>query len=159
MNTIKQKGFTLIELLVVIAIIGTLSAVVLGAVNSARDKSAIASVKSNLSIMRTSAAILYSSSGSFDTLCDAGTNSGEQFRAAFTQSSKADNAILCLSSGTVVFRAISGAISATTKTATPDKWAASVQMKNGTYFCVDYSGIAREQATRGIDNSPADTDC
>lgn len=155
----RQKGFTLIELLIVIAIIGVLASVILGSVNSAREKAAIASVKSNLAALRTSAALLYSLSGSYDTLCDAGTTSGEQFRTAFEQSTKADNTVLCLSSGTVVFRSASGAVSAITKTATPDKWAVSVQMKNGNYFCVDHSGIGREQATRGIDNSPADTDC
>ncbi len=158
-NNKKQKGFTLIEVLVVIAIIGVLSGVVLGAVNSARSKASIVAVKSNVNGIRNSAALLYSSVGSYDTLCDAGTTSGEQFRAAFEQSTKADNTVLCLSSGTVVFRSAGGAISSITKTATPEMWAVSVQMVNGNYFCIDYTGISREQATRGIDNSPADPDC
>ncbi len=38
----KQKGFTLIELLVVISIIGTLSGIIIPAINSTREKAKIA---------------------------------------------------------------------------------------------------------------------
>ncbi|NCU28609.1 MAG: DNA damage-inducible protein D [Candidatus Moranbacteria bacterium] len=44
----KNLGFTLIELLVVIAIIGILSSVVIASLNSAREKSKIAAIKSTL---------------------------------------------------------------------------------------------------------------
>ena len=48
----SRPAFTLVELLVVIAIIGILSAVVLANLNSARQKGTDASVKSNLSNLR-----------------------------------------------------------------------------------------------------------
>lgn len=54
-----QKGFTLIELLVVIAIIGVLSSITLTQLNGARNKSADASVKSNLTNMKSVAENLY----------------------------------------------------------------------------------------------------
>ena len=155
----KQKGFTLIELLVVVAIIGILASVVLASLNTARTKGSDAAIKANLSGMRESSALIYDSTGTYDTVCNSGTNSGSQFRAAYEQSSKIDGETQCLSSGTAAFVSTSGSITASGKTATVDKWAVSIRLKNGNYFCVDYSGIAREQATRGIDNGPTDVDC
>ena len=52
------KGFTLIELIVVIAIIGVLAAIVLGFLNSARNRGSDAGVKSNLAGIRSQAEIL-----------------------------------------------------------------------------------------------------
>ncbi len=57
-NTSK-RGFTLIELLVVIAIIGILASVVLASLNSARQKGADASIKSNLNNARAQAELYY----------------------------------------------------------------------------------------------------
>ena len=58
-SPLAQKGFTLIELLVVIAIIGILSSVVLASLNTARNKGADASVKSNLGEARAQAELFY----------------------------------------------------------------------------------------------------
>lgn len=58
-----RRGFTLIELLVVIAIIGILSSVVLASLNSARNRGADATVKSNLANARSQAELFYDANG------------------------------------------------------------------------------------------------
>lgn len=159
MNRNNQSGFTLVELLITIAIIGILATVVLSSMNGTKTKGSDATIKSNLTSMRNSAEILYSSTNNFNTVCDAGTNPGDQFRAAVQYGGQQSGENLCLSSGTNAFRSLSGTIENIGKAASTDKWAVSVRMKNGNYFCANYAGIAREQASRGIDNNPADLDC
>ena len=61
----NSKGFTLIELLVVIAIIGILSSVVITSLNSAREKSKIASIKSTLKQLYNQASLNQLDNGSF----------------------------------------------------------------------------------------------
>ena len=110
--------------------------------------------------MRTAAAVLYSNTGSYDTVCDSSSNAGLIFASAFNQSAKENALSMCLESDTGGVWASGGTLVVIAKTATPDKWAAAIRLPNtGNYFCVDYTGIAREQAGRGIDNSPVDVDC
>jgi len=153
-----QKGFTLIELLVVIAIIGVLSSIVLSSLNTARAKGADAAVKQQLAGMRSAAALLYETSGSFDTVCDGATDTGRLYRAAYAYGTQNTNSNVCLESDG------SGSLYNLTA-AVPfppiaERWATVVQLKgNNQYFCVDYLGTAQVQAGRGLDNSPSDYNC
>ncbi len=63
--TKRQKGFTLIELLVVIAIIGMLSSIVLGSLNSARQKARDAQRVSDLTQIRNALELYHSDNNSY----------------------------------------------------------------------------------------------
>ncbi|MBI4224793.1 MAG: type II secretion system protein [Candidatus Sungbacteria bacterium] len=155
----KERGFTLIELLVVISIISLLASIVLASLNSARAKARDAAIKAELSMMRTAAALAYEITGTFDTVCDDTSDAGRQMRSAFEKSNKGNSESACLASNTTGFISNSGVLAAAPKPVTPEKWAASVLLFSGKFFCVDYRGTASEQAGRGIDNSPLDVEC
>lgn len=55
----KTRGFTLIELLIVVAIIGVMSAIVLGALSSARTRGTDASIKSTMNSAPAAAQLYY----------------------------------------------------------------------------------------------------
>jgi prepilin-type N-terminal cleavage/methylation domain-containing protein len=75
MNKNKNKGFTLVELLIVIAIIGILSAVIISALGSARQKSKEKAAIAQMNQARSQAEIYYNQRGSYENLCyETGTN-------------------------------------------------------------------------------------
>lgn len=150
------SGFTLIELLVVIAIIGLLSAIVLASLSLARQRGSDASVKQQINQMHAAANLLYSNTGSYDTLCESNTEGGKLFRAAVNQTSKTDNYNLCLSSGPNWYKSVGGAVipGITPKQVTKDAWAAVVQLKTGStqqWYCVDSTGASKTQSSRVLD--------
>jgi prepilin-type N-terminal cleavage/methylation domain-containing protein len=74
-HTGSSGGFTLIELLVVIAVIGILTSIILGSVNTARDKGVDATVQMNLKGVRDQMALYYDNNGlTYADVCAADPN-------------------------------------------------------------------------------------
>lgn len=132
----------------------------MAAVNSSRNKSRDAAIKQQISAIQSQAALLFSDTGNFDTLCTAGTKTRELFEGAFNASAKVNSESMCLSSGTAGVYSSNGALATLSKVTTPDAWAVVVRLRNGNYFCLDSTGLKREQGGgRPIDNSPLNVDC
>ena len=154
----KNKGFTLIELLVVIAIIGILASVVLASLNSARNKSKDASIKSQMAEMRKQAAVYYSTNGMYGVAmgnddwqaCSTSVNGifnttgggvGDMVLAVYKNSSSANGRVLC--------RIGTGG----------SNWAFAAPLYNPTgsnnAWCVDSAGTAKEVAVTFSQNGGA----
>ncbi len=136
----KNKGFTLIELFVVIAIIGILASVVLASLNTARDKGANASVKSNLNNMRAQAELVYdnASPNSYATVCS-DANVTKALEAARVSSGALTT--------TVAFATAETATSVACQSQSTS-WVIQAPLK-GTgagYWCVDSSGKSQAEA-------------
>ena len=116
-----KRGFTLIELLVVIAIIGILSAVVLGSLNSARNKGADAAIKSNFDNARGAAEIYYDTNNAYTGACTSTSGIASQKTASTNAGA---TGIICNDAA--------GA------------WAMAAGLKaTGKYWCVDSNGTSK----------------
>ncbi len=142
------KGFTLIELLVVIAIIGILATVVIGSVNSARTKGIDSTVKGNLSNMRASAEIIYDTSASYDTVCNANTTTLSGLLAA----NKAVGGAATAGTETALSAGTTATLTAYCKDSVT-AWVAANALKSlsdsnaAQYWCVDSTGANRVVAS------------
>jgi len=146
MKKMMNRGFTLIELLVVIAIIGILASVVLASLNTARDKGADASAKSNLSNMRAQAELVYddASPNSYATVCTNSNIADALTAAASAQGVTVNNAAVPSATNAACFDTDAG-------------WAAQVPLNSGTSFCVDSTGEAAENSS--FLTGTSDIDC
>lgn len=142
------KGFTLIELLVVIAIIGILATVVLASLRSAQTKSGDASVKSNLSNLRTEAELVLDSNGCYSyTTCTSTTpvviiSQACSSAAAYSQGIFKNKFYSYITAGI----ASGSGLASCASTVTGSAYAVSIQLKNDPLkaWCVDNRGIAKE---------------
>jgi prepilin-type N-terminal cleavage/methylation domain-containing protein len=131
-----KKGFTLIELLVVIAIIGILAAIIIVAVDSARNKAKDARIKSDLSQVRSAAEVLYTDNESYSGLST--TNPAEI--------GKLDSDVRNLNGGTGIVIQVSN---------DGKTYLAYTKLASGGYWCVDSASAvkAENQAPSGTDLS------
>jgi prepilin-type N-terminal cleavage/methylation domain-containing protein len=159
-----KRGFTLIELLVVVAIIGVLATIVLASLNSARGKAKDAAIKQSLSQFQKQAELQYLDTGNYNTICDAGTISGNIFADAYGRGT-ADGTILnlCLDENGRYYGIPPIALSSNTSAAGIDPngsaWAATISLSTGDWFCVDSLGNSKIDLNRQISTSPFDKSC
>jgi prepilin-type N-terminal cleavage/methylation domain-containing protein len=141
------RGFTLIELLVVIAIIGILSSVVLASLNTARNKGADASIKSNIDSTRAQSELYYDSGSTYAGLCAAAATATPPGIAGMLTAAAAS-----VSGTATVDTAIANAAAANKVTChdSATAWAAAAPTKTAAgYWCVDSTGFSG-QKTVGI---------
>jgi prepilin-type N-terminal cleavage/methylation domain-containing protein len=136
------RAFTLIELLVVVAIIGILTSVVLGSLNTARNKAQDAAVKSNLSSARGQAELYHdANANSFEDVCDsgAGVNGVKTIYPAVSAAVFAAGGVTVGSGPTT--------LSSGTCNDTESAWAAEAALVTGGFYCIDNVGNATTSST------------
>lgn len=133
----QPRGFTLIELLVVVAIIGILTSVVLGSLNTARNRAEDAAVRANLGGMRGQAELYHeANTNSFEGVCDNDAGAGG-VKTIYLGVADAVFATGGSSVGNGPTTAIQG-----TCNDDSESWAAEASLKTGGFYCVDNVGHA-----------------
>ncbi|MDP2967100.1 MAG: type II secretion system protein [bacterium] len=136
----RNEGFTLIELLVVIAIIGLLASIVLVSLGGARNRAKDARIIAEMSQIRATAEMIYSSDGDFDNVV----------------CTQADMKPLCDD----ITIQTGGTALTIGKPATPAlKYCAYVKLITlkdtvANYYCVDSTGMAKETVTNPSTTCP-----
>jgi len=154
----QKSGFTLVELMVIIAIIAILASIVLTSLATARTKSQDSAAKSEISQERGLAELQYDTTANYDFICNPGTDTYKLFVAAIENGSRTPGSAYCLSSSlNYLILGVGGVLISQSKLPTPGKWAIGLQLKGGTYFCTDYTGIILGTSTLTI--SPTDLNC
>lgn len=137
MSSSSSRGFTIIEIIVVVAIISILTSVVLGSLNTARNKSQDVAVKSNLSSARAQAELYHDVNGSsFEGVCD----SGAGVAGVKTIYPAVSAAVFAVGGASVGF----GPANLSTGTCNDEDsgWAAEVALITGGFYCTDNLGNA-----------------
>jgi prepilin-type N-terminal cleavage/methylation domain-containing protein len=140
MSIFQKRGFTLIELLVVIAIVGILAAIVMAALNDAREKGGDAAVKSNLANARSQAEVVYNTRtanlNTYTGVCTNGTIDGVQGIGFAVLSAAKAVGLLSPYYSIDASNALSDPTLAVCNAGT-NAWAAQVPLKEGGFWCVD----------------------
>lgn len=145
-----KKGFTLIELLIVTAIIGSLAAIVVGALTTGKNKAQDTKIKSNMANMRSQAALYFTENGDYGTEvsddCEDGMFLDSVFTLALDGVSEANGGntdnLNCYTSDS-------------TGGSTSNTWAVSSPLRSDelTIWCVDSNGFAGEGEAQVVSDS------
>ena len=163
MQKVITKGFTLIELLVVIAIIGTLAAIVLVSLGSARQKGADAGIQGNLDAIRTQSEVYSTGAGNvYDVPAGTAADTAAAGASCGTTGMWSDPTIsqaiksASAQAGTPAAGLNGGAVTEVSLCkSNPTSWMVAVVKKSDTTktWCVDSTGAAKDVLVTALDST------